>query len=204
MRRTGFSLMELLLVIAIIATLAALLVPIIGIVRKKAKDVKAETQIASIKAALSQFKDVNGVFPERVTGANDYAEIFKDGSGGFVTATSIARAGAAGEAKWELANLNLIDQLRTVDRENFYRPTGSDPYLRDPFNAGTKSKVLRYRPAKCYPLKPAAASVAAIDSDNPPNPDSYQLWSAGFDGRDHCFDPTKEKQSDDIVNWVKK
>ena len=78
MRRTGFSLMELLLVIAIIATLAALLVPIIGIVRKKAKDVKAETQIASIKAALSQFKDVNGVFPERVTGANDYAEIFKD------------------------------------------------------------------------------------------------------------------------------
>jgi prepilin-type N-terminal cleavage/methylation domain-containing protein len=196
MRRSAFTLMELLLVIAIIATLSALLIPVIGMVRKSAKTAKAETQLANIKAALSQYKDANGVFPERISAPfTDYSVIFNGG---------MSRARDVGETNWELANLNLLTQLQSVDRENFRRPTGGDPYLRDPFAAGARSKVIRYRPAKFYPLLAAAPSVAAIDSDNPPNPDSYQLWSAGYDGRDHFLDPTKEKQSDDIVNWVKK
>ena len=47
-----------------------------------------------------------------------------------------------------------------------------------------------------------------IDSDKPPNPDSYQLWSAGADGKDQYGERQLVNghrvgsKSDDLTNWT--
>ena len=66
---------------------------------------------------------------------------------------------------------------------------------------GGKSKVFRYRPARFYPLTHPAANVSPADfpdCDDPPNPDSFQLWSAGANGKDEYG------SGDDLPNWRKK
>jgi prepilin-type N-terminal cleavage/methylation domain-containing protein len=194
MRRHGFTLIELLLVLSIIAALAALLLPIISMARKSAREAKATAQLGTLKASLSLFKDANGMFPEK-----DYLSIFRDGAGGSGRPT-YKKAADVGEGGWESAAGVLLLQLQTVDRDN-YRTVDA---LRDPFLGGAHSKVLRFRPAMYYPLL-GTGTPALIDSADPPNPDSYQLWSAGFDGKDQV---TAEPgvvtgKNDDITNWKK-
>src|SRR5688572_18869048 len=64
-RRSGFTLLELLIVIAIIAILSSLLLPIILIAQTKAKVGVAQSQIAKIKGALAMYSSDTGRFPRR-------------------------------------------------------------------------------------------------------------------------------------------
>jgi len=194
MRRTGFTLVELLMVIAIIAVLAGLLIPLIGYAKTAAKNSKCEAQLGNIKAAFAVFKDANGFYPEKfMAGTKDtYAETFKPG-GTFQTANQVTAAGG-----WDDIAGVLLQQLQTVDRDNFRDLSA----LRDPFTSGGPTgKVIRYRPAKYYPLLPASADLRLIDSEDPPNPDSYQLWSAGADGKDQFGERVDGRKSDDVTNW---
>jgi prepilin-type N-terminal cleavage/methylation domain-containing protein len=201
MRRHGFTLIELLLVLSIIAALAGLLLPIIGSARSKAREAKCNAQLAMVKASLSQFKDANGMFPEKGTLSSNtaisYLTVFTQGTSTGGRAT-YKKASAVGDAGWESAATILWEQLRTVDRDNY----PSVDTLRDPFTGGTKAKLLRYRPAMYYPLLKATDTPALIDSEDPPNPDSYQLWSAGHDGKDQVTLTNTEK-NDDLPNWKK-
>lgn len=192
MPRHGFTLIELLLVLSIIAALAALLLPIISMARTAGRKAKCEAQLGTVKASLSQYKDANGMFPEK-----DYLSIFKEGTG-TGGRTTYKKSSAIGESGWDSSANILLLQLQTVDRDN-YRTIDN---LRDPFTGGTKAKVLRYRPAMYYPLLKPAETPALIDSEDPPNPDSYQLWSAGPDGKDQVTEPTVGK-NDDLANWKK-
>lgn len=211
MRRTGFTLVELLMVVAIIAVLAGLLIPLIGYAKSAAKNAKCEAQLGTIKAALALFKDANGFYPEKfMKGTKDvYADTFKPG-GKYQTADQVTTAGG-----WDDIAEALLQQLQTVDRDNFRDLSA----LRDPFTGGgAMMKVLRYRPAKFYPLQAHSNWVVDSEEDTtdpknpsppPPNPDSYQLWSAGADGRDQYGERQGEKvnglrtgrKSDDITNW---
>ncbi len=191
MRRPAFTLIELLLVISIIAVLAALLIPLIGYARNMAKNAKGKSQLGTIQAALAHFKDANGIYPEKlVKGAKDeYERVFKP-SGTYKTADQLT------STDWTDIATALLEQLQTVDRDNF-RDLAS---LRDPFTGGAAlTNVFRYRPAKFYPLQ--AGATRLIDSDNPVNADSYQLWSAGLDGKDQFGERVNGRASDDITNW---
>lgn len=209
MRRAGFTLIELLMVISIIAVLAALLIPLIGYARTMAKNAKCEAQLGTIKTSMALYKDANGFTPEKyvATNPNDFtppitppikagdevfAKVFTTGVG-----TSIVYRTAATLTSDEWTNVAeaLLKQLQTVDRDN-YRDINA---LRDPFTGGgVSSNVFRFRPAKFYPLQPAGI---LIDSENPPNPDTYQLWSAGADGKDQFGERVNNRKSDDITNW---
>ena len=59
----GFTLVELLIVIAIIAILAALVLAAAGSVQKKGARSRAEAEIAALEAALESFKADNGDYP---------------------------------------------------------------------------------------------------------------------------------------------
>jgi len=151
-------------------------------VQSKAKKAKTQSFLAQVQAALKTFKDVNGTYPESgmdiVTGAN---AMQKDAS----------------STNWTQNATELFTALRTVDRETF--TTG--PVLNDPYQ-----HPVHYRPAKAYPFKdstPAGAPHAGhVDSDEPPNADSYQLWSIGSNGSDDVdTSPTKGEYGDDIVTW---
>jgi prepilin-type N-terminal cleavage/methylation domain-containing protein len=194
MRRHGFTLVELLLVIATIAVLAGLLIPMIGYARNSAKNAKCESQLANIKATLSLYKDANGQFPERYVPPGETRDVYEDT---FKVSGNYVMADVVGSSGWKTIAEALLAQLQTVDRDN-YRDLKS---LRDPFlTGGGEPNVIRYRPAKWYPLESGAALI--IDSDNPPNPDSYQLWSSGLNGRDEFGQRGSDgRKSDDLTNW---
>ena len=61
--RAGFTLIELLVVISIIATLAAMLLPVLASVKNKAKVVKAQTEEKDLVNAIQSYDSAYGRFP---------------------------------------------------------------------------------------------------------------------------------------------
>ena len=59
----GFTLMELLITLAIISLLVGLLLPALSVVRKAAREAKQQAQITTLELAISAFKDVYGDYP---------------------------------------------------------------------------------------------------------------------------------------------
>ncbi len=62
-RQRGFTLVELMLVLVILGTLAAIVLPHFGDVGEKAKKAAAKTQITNFKTACSLFQVENGRYP---------------------------------------------------------------------------------------------------------------------------------------------
>jgi prepilin-type N-terminal cleavage/methylation domain-containing protein len=62
-RDTGFTLIELVLVVGIILVLSALVLSTVGYARKKSAFARAETEIAAISAACENYKADNAVYP---------------------------------------------------------------------------------------------------------------------------------------------
>jgi prepilin-type N-terminal cleavage/methylation domain-containing protein len=62
-KKSAFTMVELLTVIAIIATLVAILVPALNTVRRIAKEAKQKAQITTIELALETFKNDYGDYP---------------------------------------------------------------------------------------------------------------------------------------------
>ncbi|HUT25030.1 MAG TPA: type II secretion system major pseudopilin GspG [Sumerlaeia bacterium] len=69
--RAGFTLVELLLVLAILATLAAIVVPKFTGRREQADIQAAHTQISSFELALDTFEVDNGYYPKGSDGLED-------------------------------------------------------------------------------------------------------------------------------------
>jgi len=62
--RRGFTLVEMLLVLVILATLAAIVIPKMAGRSQQAKVTAAQTQISSIEMALDAFEVDNGYYPK--------------------------------------------------------------------------------------------------------------------------------------------
>ena len=63
-RQRAFTIVELLIVIAIILVLAGLILATSGYVQTKAKRSRAEAEIAAISAALENYKADNGILSD--------------------------------------------------------------------------------------------------------------------------------------------
>ena len=68
----GFTILELIIVIAIIAILAGLILNTAGYIQKKGASSRAETEIAALTVALENYKADNGDYPHgtNANGAN--------------------------------------------------------------------------------------------------------------------------------------
>jgi len=62
-RRPAFTLVEMLVVIAIIALLAGIVIPLAGLANKKKIIARAQVTIKSIDLAISQYKNKLGFYP---------------------------------------------------------------------------------------------------------------------------------------------
>jgi general secretion pathway protein G len=76
--RSGFSLVELLLVLVILTTLAAIVVPKFSGRSEQAKVTAAETQISNFETALDAFEVDNGYYPKGDDGLQLLLEEPKD------------------------------------------------------------------------------------------------------------------------------
>ncbi len=63
-KRTGFTVVELLAALGIIAMMVGLLIPALSMVRRTAKETKQKAQFATIEMALDFFKNDYGDYPE--------------------------------------------------------------------------------------------------------------------------------------------
>ena len=70
----GFTLVEMLLVLVILAALAAIVVPRFSGRSEQAKITAAQTQIASFETALDSFEVDNGYYPKGADGLQDLIE----------------------------------------------------------------------------------------------------------------------------------
>src|SRR5438874_13480785 len=77
---TGFTLIELILVVGIIIVLAGLVLSTVGYARKKGARARAETEIAALSAACENYKADNGIYPR--TGVTDNLDARTNGDPG--------------------------------------------------------------------------------------------------------------------------
>jgi general secretion pathway protein G len=73
-KRQGFTLVELLLVLVILTTLAAIVVPRFTSRSKEARVTAAQTQISNVEVALDAFEVDNGYYPQGDDGLIDLME----------------------------------------------------------------------------------------------------------------------------------
>jgi len=133
LRKSAFTIIELLVVISIIIILAGLILSTVGYVQKKGARSRAEVEIVAMSAALESYKADNGIYP-RQTATTDAVD---------------ARA-AIDFAKYQAASQYLYGQLAAdadfdgvpdANSRSYmqFKPNqlGKDatgkPYLRDPF-----------------------------------------------------------------------
>ncbi len=136
----AFTLIELIVVIAIIIILAGLILSTVGYVQKKGARSRAETEIAAMSAAIESYKADNGIYPRDDT-TNQYtdtldarqdtnatATVYQNASlylyNSLFGATNGSRTPASGARSYFVFKPNMLspaDQTLNVE------------YIRDPF-----------------------------------------------------------------------
>jgi prepilin-type N-terminal cleavage/methylation domain-containing protein len=174
----GFTLVELLIVMAIILVLAGLILATSSYVQKKGRRSRAEAEIAAMSAALENYKADNGVYPSNTatTGLNPI-----DSAADYRTASSYLYSTLTGDDDADPttpAPAAAKNYFGGALKPNMLGPIPSGPntYLRDPFG-----NSYGYSTAK-------AANPAGTSGFNP----TFDLWSIA-DGA----------QGPDQTKWVK-
>jgi prepilin-type N-terminal cleavage/methylation domain-containing protein len=137
----GFTLIEMLTVMLIIAILAALILGVHGYVSSKSSRARAEGEIQAITAACESYKAENGSYPRLVKGAGSSFDGGNAGTEGAVSgsAGSLTQAtppispindGDPTNAKYQLASRYLYGQLSgDVNYDGIHQTTEATAYL---------------------------------------------------------------------------
>ena len=160
----AFTIIELLVVMAIIIILGGLILATAGYVQNKGKRSRAEAEIAALSAALENYKADNGVYP----------------SGTETNALKANTMGDPTDQKYKDASLALYkaisgdadnDANRTAESKSYFpfKPNQLDPtsqtqavtFIRDPFGHSYGYSTVK--------------TTSAADGYNP----TFDLWSTG-------------------------
>ncbi|MCH2182063.1 MAG: type II secretion system GspH family protein [Mariniblastus sp.] len=74
-RRGGFTVVEILVAITVIAILSAMLIPVVGSAMRRASEFAIESEMAQLDLAIEHFKSDNGFYPPsfaRLSGGSDF------------------------------------------------------------------------------------------------------------------------------------
>ncbi len=165
--KMGFTLMELLVVITIIAILTGLLLPAVVRIKEKARITKAAATIEALKVALSMFHQDYGYYPPSYEGSQRNGNSFNPAF-----------------------NTTLVEALMSTDRNGpYYEFKGSDivyqsgttdPVYLDPWgNAYIYVRRIRtVSEGNTGPYHPYDDSTAEDDLDR----NTYNIYSLGPDG----------------------
>ena len=132
----AFTLLEVLVVIAIISILAGLLLSTFGYMQKKGARARAETEIAAMSAALESYKADNGVYPNNGDTNNLDARTSGNASSPSYNLTSLALYNLLFGATNGSRTPNAGARSYFVFKPNMLSPadqTQNVLYIRDPF-----------------------------------------------------------------------
>jgi prepilin-type N-terminal cleavage/methylation domain-containing protein len=117
--RTGFTLVELLTVLAIITMLVGLLVPSMATVRRFARETKQRAQLTTMDLALTAFRDERGEYPP-----SEYEGLlFPDYCGAQKLAEALLGWDLMGfhpDSEWQADGYNIDDSYFFYDPTNAY------------------------------------------------------------------------------------
>jgi prepilin-type N-terminal cleavage/methylation domain-containing protein len=223
--RHAFTLAELLTVIGIIAILAGLLFPAIGMVKKQAKKAKATSIVQQVGAAIETYRTMNGVYPEKLRVPIASSPEEPAWLAALAKANAVIEPDITPPAAGDEIFLHVLTDRATRPTPKSASAVGNPNEANDPAwslvnfaltqllltsDSGIAPRgllldpwdhPLRYRPNRYYPFdsgKSPTVPTERIDSVEPPNPDGFQLWSIGNDEIDQ-----QGEGGDDIPNWVK-
>jgi type II secretory pathway pseudopilin PulG len=191
-RRSCFTLLELLVVIAVITILVGIVIGGVGIANRKAAEAKTRALLTQLEIAFDQYKQQFGYFPQwsAPTTAAAWAPINQRFVRGTSTDMGLESAAPAPRGKYflDVATLTFTGTDTTSVNTGTSTYVGPDKTLVDAFD-----KPIYYR---CPGFQ---------------NQESYDLWSAGADGKygtsaatpSTATDATNAATdaSDDITNW---
>ena len=172
----AFTIVELLIVMAIILVLAGLILGTSGYVQKKGARSRAEAEIAAMTAALESYKADNGAYPSN--SATDSLD----------PATPVTTYGLASRFLYGALSGD-VDLNRSVENKSYFmfKPnmlepappsTASVTAIRDPFGNSYGYSTLK------------ASNPAATSGNNP----TFDLWSTGG---------TTSGSATDQLQWIK-
>ena len=194
----GFTLMELMVVVAIIVVLAGLTVGGLKSMQRKQADSKCKTQIKLLENALEDYKSDMGLYPKRIAGDNTgsntlYRALFYEGY------DYNERKGDSDTAPASTDGTAVKIYLAELD------PTSTKQgWSSTPGGSGDASKPIGENNTILDPWGFNYNYLPAVDENGNEdiechNPD-FDLWSNGPDGQKGTSD-TDKLAGDNITNW---
>lgn len=192
LRPGGFTLVELLVAMAILASLAAILVPIIASGRRVAKVAATRNLLMQIEAAIERFSENWGYYPpDKLPSGTDLKRFDAAGAGtGESTYTTYTSSESPAQALYyTLCNpyvTGISPYLELSDKEAQTTGPSVIPKIVDrwdnPFNYNRKRFANpTYLPLVFSDKSGNAYNLYSFDDGSDPthNPGSYDLWSRG-------------------------
>ena len=185
--RPGFTLVELLTVIAIVVILAALSLGIFNLAAQTGDISKARTQLALLDNTIQRYHAEVGVYP-KATGDGSPEESMLIYSMGF--GDGLGDDGVPGTSD-DTAYDGVPDQGATVHLDVLDPNQKKSPW----FEQG------QFPPEALLDPWGLPWRYRGGDDPNAINTADFDLWSSGPDGLSRPDDPKHADNKDDIVNW---
>ena len=180
--RSGFTLIEMLVVIAIIAVLVALLIPAVGKARQAAARTRAKHQIMDIMQAFTAYYDEYKRWPTGLTGYDNGRDIEYNTTGIQMETNVVVMLGGANVKNMNPKRIPFLQLEPGALNElgQYVDPWGNPyKYMLD-FNGDNKVHIF----------------FSNMNGETNLNR-QVAVWSRGRDGSDEEGDP----QKDDIRSW---
>jgi prepilin-type N-terminal cleavage/methylation domain-containing protein len=192
----AFTLLELLVVVAVIAVLAGLLFPAVQSVLERAKKVQAKNDLTQIVTAVNAFYTEYGRYPTTVTSGDATY-----GPGATATDAIFKELRALSGSSMNTRQVVFISPPEDATQASPKGKIGSDAQFHDPWMTAYSIKI-----DADYDNQVGNPYGSSGGAGPDPLRQGVVAWSLGKDGKlgnngDNLFKNATMVQSDDVISW---
>ncbi len=205
MRRRGFTLIEILVVISIIGVLAAIILPALAHVMESSKVSSCSNEIRQLEAALASYESVHRDYPpSRLSEIGIAGNRTNEGNESLLVCLTTEKEGPFWEIREDQLGNSDGDQaprlistyngstIRTRDLYELLDPWGNPYVYVHAKDLATGYSVTYMAEGRTQPVEPVRQGEKAGIT---PGEGKYQIWSFGPNG------VNDQGAEDDVVSW---